>query len=90
MRPRTHPTRLSVPSAVDPPNGERSGAGAAGWWKLARKQALIPEQVESPLARRAYDLRHAAASLLRVYANCIDGGEDGLHDRIGGALGWPL
>src|SRR5262249_497836 len=59
----------------------------------------------SPLARRPYDLRHAAASLwlnagvpptevarrlghsvavlLKVYANCIDGGEDGVNDRIG-------
>jgi integrase len=33
------------------------------WWKLARKAALTPAQVESPLARRVYDLRHAAASL---------------------------
>jgi integrase len=33
------------------------------WWKLARKAALTPTQVESPLARRVYDLRHAAASL---------------------------
>lgn len=79
------------------------------WWKLAREKALTPAQVASPLARRAYDLRHAAASLwlnagvpptevarrlghgvavlLRVYANCIDGGEDGINDRIGNALG---
>jgi integrase len=62
-----------------------------------------------PLARRPYDLRHAAALpwlnagvpptevarrlghsvavLLKVYANCIDGGEDGVNDRIGGAPG---
>ncbi|MEU8607123.1 tyrosine-type recombinase/integrase [Actinoplanes sp. NPDC048791] len=79
------------------------------WWKLAREQALTPAQVASPLVRRPYDLRHAAASLwlnagvpatevarrlghsvavlLRVYANCIDGGDEGLNDRIGGALG---
>ena len=79
------------------------------WWKLARIQALTSAQVSSPLARRPYDLRHAAASLwlnagvpatevarrlghsvavlLRVYANCIDGGDDGVNDRIGGALG---
>jgi integrase len=79
------------------------------WWKLARERALTPAQVTSPLARRPYDLRHAAASLwlnagvpatevarrlghrvavlLRVYANCIDGGEDGVNDRIGDALG---
>ena len=33
------------------------------WWKLARNATLSPAQVESPLARRVYDLRHAAASL---------------------------
>jgi integrase len=33
------------------------------WWKKAREKALTPEQVKSPLARRPYDLRHAAASL---------------------------
>jgi integrase len=33
------------------------------WWKLARQRAFSPEQVASPLARRPYDLRHAAASL---------------------------
>jgi integrase len=70
---------------------------------------LTPAQIASPLARRPYDLRHAAASLwlnacvpatevarrlghsvavlLKVYANCIDGGADGMNDKIGGALG---
>jgi integrase len=79
------------------------------WWKLARTAALTPPQAASPLVRRPYDLRHAAASLwlnagvpatevarrlghsvavlLRVYANCIDGGDTGTNDRIGGALG---
>ncbi|MFY1654048.1 tyrosine-type recombinase/integrase [Solwaraspora sp. WMMB762] len=79
------------------------------WWKLAREKALTEEQVASPLVRRPYDLRHAAASLwlnagvpptevarrlghgvavlLRVYANCVDGGDDGMNDKIGGALG---
>jgi integrase len=79
------------------------------WWRLAREKAFTPAQVASPLAKRPYDLRHAAASLwlnagvpatevarrlghsvavlLRVYANCIDGGEDGVNDRIGDALG---
>ena len=79
------------------------------WWKLAREKVLTPAQAASPLARRPYDLRHAAASLwlnagvpptevarrlghgvavlLRVYANCIDGGEDGANARIGDALG---
>ncbi|MEU6781666.1 site-specific integrase [Nonomuraea angiospora] len=32
-------------------------------WREARKLAFSPEQVESPLARRPYDLRHAAVSL---------------------------
>jgi integrase len=79
------------------------------WWKLARERVLTEAQVTSPLVRRPYDLRHAAASLwlnagvpatevarrlghgvavlLRVYANCIDGGDDTDNDRIGGALG---
>jgi hypothetical protein len=33
------------------------------WWKMAREVALTPAQAASPLARRPYDLRHAAASL---------------------------
>lgn len=79
------------------------------WWKLARVKAFTPAQLASPLARRPYDLRHAAASLwlnagvaptevakrlghsvavlLRVYANCVDGGSDGMNGRIGNALG---
>jgi integrase len=79
------------------------------WWKMAREVALTPAQAASPLARRPYDLRHAAASLwlnagvpptevarrlghsvailLKVYVNCIDGGDTGLNDRIGDALG---
>ena len=32
-------------------------------WQEARLLVLTPEQVESPLARRPYDLRHAAVSL---------------------------
>ncbi|MBB2945333.1 integrase [Actinoplanes lutulentus] len=78
------------------------------WWKMARRAVFTPHQVASPLAKRPYDLRHAAASLwlnagvpatevarrlghsvavlLRVYANCIDGGEDGVNDRIHNAL----
>ncbi|BCJ27961.1 tyrosine-type recombinase/integrase [Actinocatenispora sera] len=77
-------------------------------WKKARKQAFTAEQVASPLARRPYDLRHAAASLwlnagvsptrvarrlghsvevlLRVYANCVDGDEELMNQRIGQAL----
>lgn len=78
------------------------------WWKLARRATLTPAQVGSPLVRRAYDLRHAAASLwlnagvpatevarrlghsvavlLKVYANCVDGTDDGHNGRIGNAL----
>ncbi|TWJ24223.1 tyrosine-type recombinase/integrase [Micromonospora endolithica] len=36
-------------------------------WKAARKLALTPVQVASPLAGRPYDLRHAAVSL---WLNC--------------------
>src|SRR5439155_24097291 len=32
-------------------------------WRRARERVLTPEQLTSPLARRPYDLRHAAASL---------------------------
>ncbi|WP_456152555.1 hypothetical protein [Microbispora rosea] len=32
-------------------------------WQEARKLALTPAQVTSPLARRPYDLRHTAVSL---------------------------
>jgi integrase len=78
-------------------------------WRMAREKALTPEQVASPLARRPYDLRHAAASLwlnsgvpatevarrlghsvamlLKVYANCVDGQQGEMNDRIDGALG---
>ncbi|MFG2038124.1 tyrosine-type recombinase/integrase [Dactylosporangium sp. NPDC048998] len=79
------------------------------WWQMARIKALSAEQVASPLARRPYDLRHAAASLwlnagvpptevarrlghgvavlLKVYANCVDGGDEGNNTKIAGALG---
>lgn len=40
-----------------------SGSAYAQVWKRARALALTPEQVESPLAARPYDLRHAAVSL---------------------------
>ena len=33
-----------------------------GAWRKARKAALTPAEVESPLAYRAYDLRHSAVS----------------------------
>lgn len=75
-------------------------------WRKARVAALTPSQVASPLARRPYDLRHAAVSLwlnagvpatevarraghsvdvlLRVYANCVDGQDHAVNDRITG------
>ncbi|WP_424923697.1 tyrosine-type recombinase/integrase [Actinomadura darangshiensis] len=40
-----------------------SGSAYAQVWKRARGLALTPDQVESPLAARPYDLRHAAVSL---------------------------
>jgi integrase len=48
----------------------RSGTGGsvqdstyAAVWRRARQAGLTPEQAASPLARRPYDLRHAAISL---------------------------
>ena len=80
----------------------------AAVWRRARLAALSPEQAASPLARRPYDLRHAAISLwlnagvpatevarraghgvgvmLRVYANCVDGDEPLMNERIEAAL----
>ena len=77
-------------------------------WKRARALAFPEDLVRSPLARRPYDLRHAAVSLwlnggvpatevarrvghsvavlLSVYANCIDGQEELVNDRIAAAL----
>ncbi|MGK5551691.1 tyrosine-type recombinase/integrase [Actinomadura kijaniata] len=43
--------------------GDVSGSAYAKVWKQARTLALTPDQVESPLATRPYDLRHAAVSL---------------------------
>ena len=77
-------------------------------WAEARTLALTPAQVASPLARRPYDLRHAAVSLwlsagvpparvaeraghgvevlLRVYAKCLDDGDQAANMRIDSAL----
>ncbi len=77
-------------------------------WRDARTFGLSPEQLDSPLAGRPYDLRHAAVSLwlnagvsapdvaeraghgvdvlLRVYAKCLDGGEEIANRRIDDAL----
>lgn len=73
-------------------------------WAKARAMAFTPEVVASPLAKRPYDLRHAAVStwlnagveptrvaewaghsvavLLRVYAKCLDGGEQEARQRV--------
>ncbi len=47
--------------------------------ELPRRSGVQPTEV----ARR---LGHSVAVLLKVYANCVDGG-DGMNDKIGGALG---
>ncbi len=73
-------------------------------WAKAREAAFTPEVVASPLAKRPYDLRHAAVStwlnagveatrvaewaghsvavLLRVYAKCLDGGEQAARAKV--------
>lgn len=80
-------------------------------WAKAREAAFTPEVVASPLAKRPYDLRHAAVStwlnagveatrvaawaghsvavLLRVYAKCLDGGEQAARAKVQQAMtGW--
>ncbi|MBT2208715.1 site-specific integrase [Actinomadura sp. NEAU-AAG7] len=42
--------------------GTFSGSAYATVWREARTYALLPAQVESPLAGRPYDLRHASVS----------------------------
>jgi len=73
-------------------------------WAKAREAAFTPAVAASPLAKRPYDLRHAAVStwlnagveatrvaewagpsvavLLRVYAKCLDGGEQAARDKV--------
>jgi integrase len=77
-------------------------------WAKAREAAFTPEVVTSPLAKRPYDLRHAAVStwlnagveatrvaewaghsvavLLRVYAKCLDGGEQAARAKVQRAM----
>jgi hypothetical protein len=44
-------------------DGGRVGSTVYGRvWATARKRAFTPEVVAGPLAKRAYDLRHAAVS----------------------------
>lgn len=40
-----------------------SGSNYFRVWQMARPLALKPDQVDSPVAGRPYDLRHAAVSL---------------------------
>jgi len=109
---RTHLEIFGTGNAGAVFRNERGGpfneASARRAWARARLSALTDEQVHSPLARRPYDLRHAAASLwlnngvpatevarrlghdvavlLKIYANCIDGQEGEINDRITAAL----
>jgi len=78
-------------------------------WKRAPEEVFTAEVTATPLARRPYDLRHAAVStwlnggvpptqvaewagqsvevLLRIYAKCLDGGQEVLRQRVQAALG---
>jgi integrase len=112
---RTHLESFGTGDAGRVFSNERGGpfveASARRAWARARLSALTEEQVHSPLARRPYDLRHAAASLwlnngvpatevarrlghdvavlLTIYANCIDGQEGEINDRIAArSRGW--
>ncbi|GAA3365164.1 tyrosine-type recombinase/integrase [Saccharopolyspora gregorii] len=94
--------------------GERSGGrlGSSVYgrvWARARTAVFTEEVQVSPLAKRPYDLRHAAVStwlnagveptrvaewaghsvhvLLRVYAKCLDGGEQAARQRVQDLLG---
>jgi integrase len=86
-------------------NGGRIGSTVYGRaWAAARQAVFTAEVAAGPLAKRPYDLRHAAVStwlnsgvegprvakwaghslavLLRVYAKCLDGGEQAARDRV--------
>ncbi|MEU7751466.1 hypothetical protein [Micromonospora sp. NPDC049171] len=43
--------------------GRLSESAYDRWWKLTREKSQTESQVASPLVRRPYGLRHAAASL---------------------------
>jgi integrase len=91
-------------------NGGRLSSTVYGRvWAKARAAAFTPAVVSSPLAKRPYDLRHAAVStwlnagveatrvaewarhsvavLLRVYAKCLDGGEQAARAKVQQAMG---
>jgi integrase len=86
-------------------NGGRIGSTVYGRaWAAAREAVFTAEVAAGPLAKRPYDLRHAAVStwlnsgvegprvarwaghslavLLRVYAKCLDGGEQTARDSV--------
>ena len=90
-------------------NGGRVPSSVYGRvWARARDAALTPEIVGTLLAKRPYDLRHAAVStwlnagveatrvaawaghsvavLLRVYAKCLDGGEQAARTKVQRAM----
>jgi integrase len=90
-------------------DGGRVGSTVYGRvWATARQRVFTAEIAAGPLAKRPYDLRHAAVStwlnggveatrvakwaghslavLLRVYAMCLDGGEQAARDRVLKAL----
>ena len=51
-------------------------AAASLWFNAG----VPPTEITRPLG-------HSVAVLLKVYANCVDGGEEGTNERIGTALG---
>lgn len=77
-------------------------------WAKTREAVFAADEAAGPLAKRPYDLRHAAVStwltggveatrvakwaghslavLLRVYAKCLDGGEEAARARVDAAL----
>jgi len=85
-------------------DGHLSSSTYGRAWAKAREATFTPEVLASPLAKRPYDLRHAAVStwlnatgeptrvaewaghsvsvLLRVYAKCLDGGEQQARERV--------
>ncbi|WP_405429460.1 hypothetical protein [Micromonospora sp. NBC_00617] len=69
-------TEAQVASPLVRPPYDLRHAAASLWLNAG----VPPTEV----ARR---LGHGVAVLLRVYANCIDGGDDTMNEKIGDALG---
>ncbi|WP_435060640.1 tyrosine-type recombinase/integrase [Amycolatopsis thermoflava] len=85
-------------------DGHLSSSTYGRAWAKARTATFTPDVLASPLAKRPYDLRHAAVStwlnatgdptrvaawaghsvgvLLRVYAKCLDGGEQQAREMV--------